>query len=50
MTWLLNSLEEKINGSVMFLTIVKEMWVTLKMYGNKKDSSRVFEIYERLLS
>jgi len=24
-TWLLNSLEEKINGSVMFLTTAKEM-------------------------
>ena len=25
MTWLLNSLEEKISGSVMFLTTTKEM-------------------------
>ena len=47
MTWLLNNLEEKFSSSVMFLTIVKEMWDTLKvMYENKKNSSRVFEIYE----
>jgi len=46
---LLNSLEEKINGSIIFLTTAKEMWDTLKvMYGNKKNPSRVFEIYQRL--
>ena len=45
----LNSQEEKINGSVMFLTTAKEMCDTLKvMYGNEKNPSRVFEIYERL--
>ena len=39
----------KISGSAIFLTIAKEMWDTLKvMYGNEKNSSRVFEIYERL--
>jgi len=49
MTWLLNSVEEKINGSVMFLTTAKEMWDTVKViYGSKKNPSRVFEIYERL--
>jgi len=49
MTWLLNSLEEKISGSAIFLTTAKEMWNTLKvMYGNEKNPSRVFEIYERL--
>jgi len=49
MIWLLNSLEEKISDSVMFLTTAKEMWYTLKvMYDNKKNSSRVFEIYECL--
>ena len=49
MTWLLNSLEEKISGSVMFLTTAKEMWDALKvMYDNGKNPSRVFEIYERL--
>ena len=49
MTWLLNSLEEKISGSVMYLTTAKEMWNTLKvMYGNEKNLSMVFEIYERL--
>jgi len=38
MTWLLNSLEEKISGGVMFLTIAKEMWDTIKvMYGNEKN-------------
>ena len=38
MTWLLNSLEKKINGSVKFLTSAKEMWDTLKvMYGNEKN-------------
>ena len=43
MTWLLNSLEKKINGSVMFL------WDTLKViYNNEKNPSRVFEIYWRL--
>ena len=49
MIWLLNSLEEKISGNVMFLTTAKEMWDTLKvMYGNEKNPSRMFEIYERL--
>ena len=48
-TWLLNNLEEKISGNVMFLTTAKEMWDTLKvMYDNEKNPSRVFEIYERL--
>jgi len=33
----------------MFLTTVEEMWNTLKvMYENKKNPSRVFEIYECL--
>jgi len=49
MTWLFNSLEEKISGSVIFLTIAKELWDILKViYGNEKNSSRVFEIYKRL--
>ena len=49
MTWLLNSLEKKISGSVMFLTTAKDVWDTLKvMYGNEKNPSRVLEIYERL--
>ena len=48
-TWLLNGLEEKISGSVMFLPTAKEMWDTLNvMYGNEKNPSRVFEIYECL--
>ena len=48
MIWLLNSLEKKISDSVMFLTTAKEMWDTLNvMYGNKKNPSRVFEIYEQ---
>ena len=42
MTWLLNSLEEKISGSVMFLITAKKMWDTLKvMYDNEKNPSRV---------
>jgi len=49
MTWLLNSLEEKISSSVIFLTTAKETWDTLNvMYDNKKNPSRLFEIYERL--
>ena len=49
MTWLLNSLEEKISGNVMFLPTAKEMWDTMKViYGNEKNPSRVFEIYEWL--
>ena len=49
MTWLLNSLGEKISGSVMFFTTAKEMCDTLNMmYGNEKNPSRVFGIYERL--
>ena len=49
MTWLLNSLDEKINGTVIFFTTAKEMWDILKvMYENKKNLSRVFEINERL--
>jgi len=48
MTWFFNSLEEKIDGSVMFLTTAKEKWNTLKvMYGNE-NPSKVFEIYERM--
>ena len=46
MTWLLNSLEEEISGSVMFLTTAKEMWNI--QYGNEKNPSRVIEIYEHL--
>ena len=42
-TWLLNSLEEKINGSVIFLSTAKEMRDTLKiMYENENNLSRVF--------
>jgi len=49
-TWLLNSLEEKICGNVMFLTTTKDMWDTLEvMYDNEKNPSRVFEIYEHLI-
>jgi len=49
MTYLLYSLKAKTSGSVMFLTTVKQMWDILKvMYGNEKNPSRVFEIYERL--
>jgi len=49
MTWLLNSIEEKISISVMFLPTTKDMWDTLKtMYENEKNLLRVFEIYERL--
>ena len=45
MTWLLNSLEEKISGSVMFLPTAKDMWDTLTvMYDNEKNPSRKFEI------
>ena len=45
MKWLLNSLEEKISGSVMFLPTAKDMRDTLEvMYGNEKNFSRVFEI------
>ena len=48
-TWLLNSLEEKISSSVMFLNTAKDVWDTLKvMYGNEKNPSRIFETYERL--
>ncbi|XP_020252608.1 uncharacterized protein LOC109829921 [Asparagus officinalis] len=51
MTWLLNSLDAQISSSVMFLTTAKEMWDSLKiMYGNEKNVSRVFEIYERLFA
>ncbi|XP_020254383.1 uncharacterized protein LOC109831471 [Asparagus officinalis] len=51
MTWLLNSMKAQISSSVMFLTTAKEMWDILKiMYGNEKNVSRVFEIYERLFA
>ena len=37
-------MEEKISGSVMFLTTAKEMWDTLKvMYENEKKILRVFD-------
>jgi len=48
MTWLLNSLEEKINGSVIFLTTAMDMWDTLKVMYDNENPSRVFEIYEHL--
>ena len=49
LTWLLNSLEEKISGSVMFLYTAKDIWDTLKvMYENEKNPSRMFEIYKHL--
>jgi len=49
MTWLLNNLEVKISGSVMFLTTAKKMWNTLKvMYKNEKNSSSVVKFYECL--
>ena len=49
MTWLINSLEEKISGTVKFLTTAKEMRDTMKViYDNEKNLSRVFEIYKRL--
>ena len=42
-------MKEKISGSVVFLTIAKDMWDTLKvMYENEKNPSKVFKIYERL--
>jgi len=42
-TWL-------ISGSVIFLSIAKDMWDILKvMYENEKNPSRVFEIYERMV-
>ena len=38
MTWLLNSLKEKISDSGMFLPTVKDMWDILKvMYENEKE-------------
>jgi len=44
-----HSLDKKISESVIFLTIAKEMWDTVKvMYDNEKNPSRVFEIYECL--
>jgi len=49
MTWLLNSLEEKTNGTAMFQTTAKDMRDTLKvMYGNEENPLRIFEIYEHL--
>jgi len=49
MAWLLNSLEEKISSSVMFLPTAKDMWDTLKVvYENEKNPSKVFEINERI--
>ena len=49
MTWLLSGLEKKISDSVMFLPTTKDMWDALKvLYGNEKNRSRAFEIYECL--
>ena len=49
MIWLLNSLGEKISGSIMFLITAKKMWDILKvMYENEKKPSRIFELYEDL--
>jgi len=42
-------MKEKISDNVMFVSTAKEMWNTLKvMYENKKNPSRIFEIYEPL--
>jgi len=49
MTWLLNSLEEKISGSVMFLSTTKDMWDTLKvMYGNEKIPRGCLRLFLKL--
>ena len=48
---LLNSLEEKISGSVMFLTIVKKIWDTLKViYCNEKILLRCLRSMRTCLS
>jgi len=50
MTWL-NCLEEKVSGSVIFLSIVKEMWDTLKaMHENEKNPSRFLKLISACLS
>ena len=50
-TWLLNSLEEKISGSVMFMPTAKDMWDTLKvMYDNEKNPSRCLRSMSACLS
>ena len=38
MTGSFNSLEEKISSSVMFLTITKEMWDTMKVMHENKNN------------
>ena len=44
MTILLNSLEEKISDTIMFLTTAKEIWDIMKvMYDNEKNPSRVLK-------
>jgi len=48
MTWLLNNLDRKISGSVMFLPTDKDRDTLKVMYGNEKNTSRVFEIFECL--
>lgn len=36
-TWLLNNMDEKVSSDVMFLKVVKDIWFTLKVYGNEKE-------------
>ncbi|KAG8373563.1 hypothetical protein BUALT_Bualt11G0037500 [Buddleja alternifolia] len=48
---LINSIEERISSSVVFLPTAKRIWDMLhELYGNEKNISRVFELYEQLFS
>ena len=50
-SWLVNSMKPTVAWGVMILRLVKKIWDTLKqMYGYEKNISRVFEVYEQILT
>lgn len=51
MTWLINSMEEKISVRVIFLKIAKMICAHLKeMYSNKRNISRIIDLYKKMFS
>jgi gag-polypeptide of LTR copia-type len=51
MSWILNSMEPKIYGIFVYSNTAEEMWKSIyEMYGNPKNSARVFEIQQSIAS
>ena len=51
MSWLCNAMEPKVYEIFAFASSAKEMWDSLyEMYGNSNNSSRIFEIQQKLVT